>query len=45
MSSESDYISGIAKFGDQMIILLDLNKVITTTDLAAVNEEIASGNY
>lgn len=45
MSSETDYISGIAKFGDQMIILLDLNKVITTTDLTAVNEEIASGNY
>jgi purine-binding chemotaxis protein CheW len=45
MSSESDYISGIAKFGDQMIILLDLNKVIASTDLAAVNAEIATGNY
>ncbi len=44
-TSKTDYIWGIAKFADQMIILLDLNKVLSSDDLDAVNEEIATGNY
>lgn len=44
-TSKTDYIWGIAKFEDKMIILLDLNKVLSSTDLDAVNEEIATGNY
>jgi purine-binding chemotaxis protein CheW len=34
-SVESEYISGIAKFEDRMIILLDLNKVLEGTVAAA----------
>jgi purine-binding chemotaxis protein CheW len=44
-SPETDYIWGIAKFEDQMIILLDLNKVLSGTDLQSVNDQIEAGSY
>jgi purine-binding chemotaxis protein CheW len=42
-TSKTDYIWGIAKFEDQMIMLLDLDKVLSSTDLDAVNDQIATG--
>jgi purine-binding chemotaxis protein CheW len=43
-SPGTDYISGIAKFEGSMIILLDLDKVLSATELSLMNESIASSN-
>ena len=41
-TEDSDFISGIAKFEERMIILLDLNKVLSRDDLEFVKKEIES---
>ena len=40
----SDYIHGIAKIGERVVILLELNKVLSEEDVLALSKVTAGGN-
>ena len=44
MTADSDYLLGIAKLENRLIILLDLERVLSESDMGNVSESITSDN-